>query len=142
MNISDLFDNVIKKFICDPKDSPTERFYYFFWDLVHYYSGITGIRKKFQPNVADITSALDESIRDFSFSLMKIKSGLSHPINLNNINRYGWEWIIEHAKILIGIKYDDNCCENFEKLIKDHKELLVKNIFNNSEKIGYKGILR
>jgi len=150
MKLSNIFDKIREKFAWERSKIPDERFYYFFWDLVHYHKGITNryTRPKFldsnknelEVNKDDIVDALEEAIREFSLRLMKINSKLSHPINLNNINRYGWEWIMGYAKLIIFRDYSGEY-EQTNKKIENHKNSL-SGIFKDPTRIGYKGKLR
>lgn len=152
MQISNIFEKLRDKFAWNRSYGPPERFWYFFWDLAHHYNGITQKQRvgDAKPNPDEIIDVLEASIKEFDKQLLITEkkwsgthtSPISHPIDLNNINRYGWEWIMEHSKLIINLNHSKKSdIKSIEKNIEDHKSKL-KGIFNDPERIGYKGKYR
>lgn len=141
MKLSNIFDKLKETYSWKEHGPEEERFFYFFWDLVHYYKGIVSrYSPNFDPNPSEISDALEKAIQEFSIRLMDVRSGLTHPIDLNNINRYGWEWIMKYSRLLIYQNHGDDLEKN-EADIKSHKESLT-GVFKDPTRIGYKKIYR
>ena len=137
MKISKIFNEIKDTFSWKDHGPEEERFFYFFWDLVHYYKGIVSrYSPDFDLDPSEISDTLKGAIKEFSIGLMKVKSGLSHPIDLNNINRYGWEWIMKYSRLLIYRNHGSDLEKN-ETEINSHKGSLT-GIFKDPVRIGYK----
>ncbi len=141
MKLSNVLEQLKEKYVWGSGELE-DRFWYFFWDLVHYYKGITNryTTPGYDPNPEEITECLDDSIKSFSRKLLDINSNISHPIHLNNVNRYGWEWIMQRSKYLINLKYSEKT-EEIEDKLKKHEKALM-GVFKDPTRIGYKGLLR